>query len=223
MIGSSDNPTSAADLARRRVVYADPHRLRDDCGGGIEAQVFEDYPARFTGLFHLSAGARLPPDPARRGTEILVFDGQVEFDGVLLSRHGYARRPTRPDPVVIATTESILFVKRGHIPPEDNFETVLEPHPELWKGRQAGELQTLALHHHGGIAVSLMRYQPGTAAVIRRRIGGEEILILEGTLLDERSAYPRGSWIRNPPGSLHEPFSVEGCLIYLQTGHLPII
>jgi anti-sigma factor ChrR (cupin superfamily) len=100
---------------------------------------------------------------------------------------------------------------------------VLEPRPELWKARQAGELQTLALHHHRGIAVSLMRYQPGTAAVARRRSGGEEILILDGTLLDERSAYPRGSWIRNPPGSLHEPFSVEGCLIYLQTGHLPIL
>jgi ChrR Cupin-like domain len=223
MIGSSDNPTSAVDLARRRVVYADGDSLRRGRSRGIEIQVFEDYPLRFTGLIHLPAGTLLPPDPARHGTEILVFEGQVEFDGVLLGQHGYARRPGQPAPVVTATTDTILFVKRGHIPPEDDFETVLEPRAELWKGRQAGELKTLALHHHGGIAVSLMRYQPGTAAVVRRRIGGEEILVLDGTLLDERSAYPRGTWIRNPPGSLHEPYSVEGCLIYLQTGHLPII
>src|ERR1700679_2060777 len=111
MIASSDIPTSTADLARRRVVYADADRLRSDRGGGIEIQVFEDFPTRFTGLVHLSAGRLLPSDPVRRGTEILVFEGQVEFDGVLLGRHGYARRPTRPDPVVIATTETILFVK----------------------------------------------------------------------------------------------------------------
>ena len=28
------------------------------------------------------------------------------------------------------------------------------------------------------------------------------------------------TWLRNPPGSAHQPFSTEGCLLYVKTGHL---
>jgi hypothetical protein len=215
--------TNATDLARRRVAYAPEAELRPGRDRGIEIQFFEDFPARCTALIHLDAGTALPADPVRQGIEILVVDGQVEIDRTCFGRYFHARRPTGPQPAIIAATDSVLFVKRGHIPAEDIVETALEPAPALWQNRQNGQLQTLPLHHHRGIAVSLMRYQPGAAAVVRRRFGGEEILVLDGTLLDERSAYPRGTWIRNPPGSLHQPYSVEGCLIYIQTGHLPIL
>jgi|HubBroStandDraft_1064217.scaffolds.fasta_scaffold00043_18 hypothetical protein len=221
MNGLRPDPTNAADLARRRVVYAEQAGSRH--GDGMAIRIFEEFPARFTALVHLAAGSSLPADPARRGFEILVVDGEVDLGGGRLHRHGYARGPTGPGPATVAADNSILFVKRGHIPAEDRREIVHQPGPADWKDRQEGQLRTLALHHHTGIAVSLMRYLPGTAAVVRRRLGGEEILVLDGTLLDERSAYPRGTWIRNPPGSLHQPYSVEGCLIYLQTGHLPII
>jgi hypothetical protein len=223
MTESLTDLTNATDLARRRVAYAQEAEFRHGCDSGIKARFFEDFPARCTTLIHLAAGSALPADPGRRGIEILVVDGQVTVDGTLFGRYFHARRPSGPEPIIIAATESILFVKRGHIPAEDLIETALEPGPALWQDRQNGQLQTLPLHHHRGIAVSLMRYQPGAAAVVRRRFGGEEILVLDGTLLDERSAYPRGTWIRNPPGSLHQPYSVEGCLIYVQTGHLPIL
>jgi hypothetical protein len=222
MIGELQD-TTKAELVRRRVVYAETGGFRRRRTAGIDVDLFEDYQSRFSGLVHLPAGALLPADPLRRGIEILVCRGQVEFDGILLGQFGYARRPGAPEPIVAAASDATLFVKRGHIPSEDRFETVIEPRPELWQERQHGGLLTLKLHHHGGIAVSLMRYHPGATAVVRRRIGGEEILVLDGTLLDERSAYPRGTWIRNPPGSVNEPFSVEGCLLYLQTGHLPIV
>jgi anti-sigma factor ChrR (cupin superfamily) len=35
--------------------------------------------------------------------------------------------------------------------------------------------------------------------------GGEEFLVLEGTFSDERGDYPRGSYVRNPPGTAHAP------------------
>jgi anti-sigma factor ChrR (cupin superfamily) len=215
--------TNAADLAKRRVVYR-----RDTgqcCGSGhaVRTQIFEDFPARSTILVHLAAGTALRADPARTGIEILVVEGQIEIDGIALGTHGYVRRPVEPEPTVIATTDAVLFVKRGHIPAEDRLATLLNPGQSVWQRRQGGQLLTLPLHHNAGIAVSLMRYHPGTAAVVRRRLGGEEILVLDGALLDERSAYPCGTWLRNPPGSLNQPYSLEGCFIYIQTGHLPII
>ena len=49
---------------------------------------------------------------------------------------------------------------------------------------------------------------------------GEEILVLEGVFSDETGHYPAGSWIRSPHMSLHKPFSQEGCIIFVKTGHL---
>ena len=51
-------------------------------------------------------------------------------------------------------------------------------------------------------------------------MGGEEILVLEGTFSDEHGDYPAGTWMRSPHASEHQPFSREGCLIYVKVGHL---
>jgi ChrR Cupin-like domain len=198
------------------VVYADAALPPGD-------RALEDYPGRATLLYRLGPGRRLPEDAGRRGLEILVVEGEIEFDGVLLGRHGYARRPGGPSPAVVTTEAATLFIKRGHIPPEDLTETIVAPRPELWQAEPGSGLPIHPLHRHGGVVVVLRRYQAGAAPIPSRPPGGEEILVLEGTLLDERSAYPCGSWIRNPPGTLSQPYSLEGCLVYAQAGHLPVI
>ena len=49
----------------------------------------------------------------------------------------------------------------------------------------------------------------------------EEILVLEGTFYDEHGAYPKGSWLRSPHLSQHQPYTKEdGALIYVKVGHL---
>jgi anti-sigma factor ChrR (cupin superfamily) len=45
----------------------------------------------------------------------------------------------------------------------------------------------------------------------------------DGALEDEEGRYAAGSWLRNPPGSQHAPFSLEGCLLYVKIGHLPAV
>ena len=45
---------------------------------------------------------------------------------------------------------------------------------------------------------------------------GEEILVLEGVFSDEHGDYPTGTYLRNPPGSQHAPFSKEGCIILVK-------
>lgn len=41
--------------------------------------------------------------------------------------------------------------------------------------------------------------------------------MVEGVFSDEHGDYPAGSWLRM---SQHQPFSREGCLILVKTGHL---
>jgi anti-sigma factor ChrR (cupin superfamily) len=52
--------------------------------------------------------------------------------------------------------------------------------------------------------------------------GGEEILVLEGLFQDDHGIYPASSWLRQPPGSAHQPYSEQGCTIWVKSGHLPV-
>jgi anti-sigma factor ChrR (cupin superfamily) len=65
-------------------------------------------------------------------------------------------------------------------------------------------------------ATSLVRYLPGSSFARHVHGGGEEILVLEGVFSDEQGDYPAGSYLRNPPGSSHAPFSREGCVLFVK-------
>ena len=65
-------------------------------------------------------------------------------------------------------------------------------------------------------ATSIVRYLPGASFHRHVHGGGEEILVLEGVFSDERGDYPACSYLRNPPGSAHAPFSREGCLLFVK-------
>lgn len=67
-----------------------------------------------------------------------------------------------------------------------------------------------------GHATSIVRYEKGAKFKRHPHPLGEEILVLEGVFSDEMGDYPAGSYIRNPPGSGHSPFSVEGCTLFVK-------
>jgi anti-sigma factor ChrR (cupin superfamily) len=65
-------------------------------------------------------------------------------------------------------------------------------------------------------ATSVVRYAPGSRFERHVHGGGEEILVLEGVFCDEAGEYPAGTYLRNPPGSAHAPYSREGCLLFVK-------
>ena len=62
-----------------------------------------------------------------------------------------------------------------------------------------------------GHTTSLVRYDAGSAFSQHLHPRGEEILVLDGVFSDEHGDYPAGTYLRNPPGSKHSPFSESGC------------
>lgn len=67
-----------------------------------------------------------------------------------------------------------------------------------------------------GRASSIVRYAPGASFSTHQHPLGEEIFVLEGVFSDESGDYPAGTYIRNPPGSEHAPFSREGCTLFVK-------
>jgi hypothetical protein len=65
-------------------------------------------------------------------------------------------------------------------------------------------------------ATSVVRYAPGSSFPRHEHAKGEEFLVLEGIFSDETGDFPTGSYVRNPPGSGHAPYSVAGCRILVK-------
>lgn len=65
-------------------------------------------------------------------------------------------------------------------------------------------------------ATSIVRYDAGGAFPGHEHALGEEFLVLAGVFQDEHGDYPAGTYVRNPPGSCHEPRSEEGCTLFVK-------
>lgn len=67
-----------------------------------------------------------------------------------------------------------------------------------------------------GRATSIVRYLPGASFSPHRHAGGEEIFVLDGIFSDEHGDYPAGTYLRNPPGTSHRPYSTDGSTIFVK-------
>lgn len=65
-------------------------------------------------------------------------------------------------------------------------------------------------------ATTIVRYAPGSRFASHTHDLGEEFFVLEGTFSDEHGDYPAGTYVRNPPGSSHAPFTEGGCTIFVK-------
>ena len=71
-------------------------------------------------------------------------------------------------------------------------------------------------HEESGRTTCVVRYAPGSGFPEHVHTGGEEFLVLDGVFSDEYGDYPAGTYVRNPPGSAHAPFTRAGCTIFVK-------
>lgn len=67
-----------------------------------------------------------------------------------------------------------------------------------------------------GHATSIVKYDPGSSFNSHNHPLGEEILVLEGTFSDATGDFQAGTYLRNPKGFIHAPFSREGCVLLVK-------
>ncbi len=98
----------------------------------------------------------------------------------------------------------------------DRMSWSASPSPTVWRKR---------LHRVGpaesGQVTSIVRYDPGSAFPAHDHPEGEEILVLEGVFSDEHGDWAAGTYLLNPEGFRHAPFSREGCLIFVKLRQAP--
>lgn len=65
-------------------------------------------------------------------------------------------------------------------------------------------------------ATSIVRYAPNSHFPPHEHGLGEEYIVLDGVFSDEHGDCGPGTYVRNPPGSAHQPRSDEGCTILVK-------
>ena len=63
---------------------------------------------------------------------------------------------------------------------------------------------------------TLVRFAPGSRFPVHTHDGGEEFLVLKGTFSDEVGDYAAGTYVRNPPGTRHAPYTETGCTLLVK-------
>ena len=132
----------------------------------------------------------------------------------------YVRNPVGSTHTPFSKDGATILVKLWQMSHEDREQKVINTNTNAWQPGLVAGLEVMPLHSYGTEQVALVKWEPGTEFQRHSHWGGEEIYVIEGVFEDEFGIYPQGTWIRNPHGSIHTPFSKEGCLIYVKTGHL---
>jgi anti-sigma factor ChrR (cupin superfamily) len=102
------------------------------------------------------------------------------------------------------------FAQRVVVPPPGAADWQASPEPGVVRHRLDRIGDEVAR------ATSVVRYAPGSRFARHVHGGGEEFLVLDGTFSDEHGDYPSGSYVRNPPGTAHAPFSRGGCTLFVK-------
>ncbi|WP_299322234.1 cupin domain-containing protein [Parasphingopyxis sp.] len=177
--------------------------------------------ARATSIVRYAPGSHFSEHEHGGGEEFFVLDGTFSDETGDFPAGTYVRNPIGTRHTPHSDEGCTIFVKLHQFDAEDTEQFAVQTRTAEFQPGQDEGLTVLPLHRFGAESVALIRYAPGTRATPDRRWGGEEILVLEGVLQDERGTYPAGTWLRYPhlwEGSDH--FSEKGCLFYVKTGYL---
>jgi len=94
-----------------------------------------------------------------------------------------------------------------------------------WQPSPSGTVWRKRLHLVGpseaGQVTSLVMYEANSDFHAHAHPGGEEILVLGGTFSDERGDFAAGTYLLNPEGYEHTPFSKEGGIIFAKLRQYP--
>src|SRR5437016_14126592 len=99
-------------------------------------------------------------------------------------------------PVVVDTTQ---------------VEWVPSPCGSVWRKRVH-----LVGSPESGQVTSVVRYEPRSTFPAHDHPDGEEILVLDGVFCDEHGNWPAGTYLLNPEGFRHAPFSEPGCVLFVK-------
>ena len=188
---------------------------------------------RFTALLRLVPGATESDLGYWRRLETLVLNGSLNLAESIIEESealsgSYIRLPELKQALYLNSgnphwpLEGQLYVAfaGGNYSENDEEPRLIDTQiEEAWLPGPIDAVEVLPLHVHGSASAMLLRWTD--VATFQPTIDpkGEEILVLSGSLADERGRYEPGTWIRNPEISWQHWSGTPGTVIFYKSGH----
>jgi anti-sigma factor ChrR (cupin superfamily) len=212
-----------ADLSQRIVVESESLDWVDSPMLGVQRRMLErdgEEVARATSIVRYAPNSHFSAHTHGGGEEFLVLDGIFSDEYGDYPTGTYIRNPVGSTHTPFSKDGCTILVKLWQMHPDDQQRVAIATTQTPWANGLVKGLQVMPLHSYGTENVALVKWDAGTQFQPHMHLGGEEIFVVDGVFEDEFGAYPKGTWLRNPSGSRHTPFSKLGCLIYVKVGHL---
>jgi anti-sigma factor ChrR (cupin superfamily) len=178
--------------------------------------------ARATTIVHYAANSEFSAHVHGGGEEYFVLDGIFSDEYGDYPEGTYVRNPigTAHTPRV-GPEGATIFVKLHQFAVDDSEQKVIHTREGLWREDDRSGLALMALHTHRKEHITLVKSPPNHPLVIQGSDHGEEILVLDGDILDENGEYAKGSWLRSPQVNSRRLLAGGGgAIVYVKTGHL---
>ncbi len=172
-----------------------------------------------TSIVRYAAGAHFSTHSHPKGEEIFVLEGVFSDKNGDHPAGSYIRNPEGSSHAPFSELGCTLFVKLGQCKAGDTESICINTNTTHWLQGQGG-LQVMPLHAFEGESTALVKWPAHERFAPHKHFGGEEILVLSGTFMDEYGEYPTHTWLRNPHLSQHFPFVKEETVILVKVGHL---
>ncbi|HZL52210.1 MAG TPA: cupin domain-containing protein [Terracidiphilus sp.] len=103
--------------------------------------------------------------------------------------------------------------------------TVVDTKAISWTPSPGGAVLRKRVHLVGppeaGQVTAVVQYEPDSHFHSHDHPDGEEILVIDGVFSDEHGHWPTGTYLLNPEGFRHAPYSRNGCLLFVKLRQFP--
>lgn len=166
-----------------------------------------------TSILKFEENSILNSDSKINSVEIFVLEGTYINEFGEFDSGTYLRLPKEDEAFVKSNIGCTIFRKINYF--NDDEQIIINTNLTPWLPGH-GNLEVMPL----STQTALVKWAKGERFIPHKHWGGEEILVLSGTFIDEHGTYPQGSWIRSPHLSEHFPYVEEETIIFVKTGHL---
>jgi anti-sigma factor ChrR (cupin superfamily) len=190
-----------ADLSLSAVVTPGAYQWVPSPQAGVERVMLDRVGgevARATSIVRYAPQSTFPRHQHPGGEEILVLSGTFSDETQDYPAGWYLRNPPGSAHRPSSADGAVIFVKLWQMQPSELTELRVNTNaPANWS--QEHGLAICRLYGDKFESVWMQRLLPGQA-LPAVKAAGVELLVLKGTLLDERQQYDAGSWLRFPEG-----------------------
>ena len=191
---------------------------------GVDRRMLDrigDELARATSIVRYAPGSHFSAHTHGGGEEFLVLDGVFQDEHGDYPPGSYVRNPPTSRHTPGSAPGCVLFVKLWQFDLKDRTEVRRDAQALVYmpvEGRPG--VETAALFQDGREDVRMERWQPN-ASVALDLPGGGEFLVLDGAFDEGGESFAPQSWLRLPPqGRLSATAGVNGCTLWVKSGHL---